>query len=445
MSRNHKVSARRSHRSLAIVGLVAAQAVAGVGWPGTAHAAPSTSRVSVTNAGGQANGASATPAVNVDGTVIAFSSSATNLVSGAGAGQIYVRDKVQGRTDLVSKRAGGTAGNASSVDPAISGDGRLVAFQSRASNLVTGDTNAVSDVFVHDRFTGTTTRVSVAGTGAQGNGASAQPAISEDGRYVAFASTASNLVPGDTNGVMDVFVHDRVNKTTTRASVSVAGAQANNASSNPSIARFGGKVAFQSSASNLVAQPDTNGTDDVFVGTRTRVELRASQSSGGAGGNLSSRDAVISANGLAVAFQSGASNLVAGDTNSRRDVFRHGVATRVTTLVSRAANGGVANGDSLAPSISDDGHRVAYSSSATDLVGRDGNGAVTDVFLTDVDAPAGAQNTLVSVGTGAAAANGASGFPALAANGLVTAFHSGAANLVAADTNQALDVFARTS
>jgi Tol biopolymer transport system component len=430
---------------MALVGLVAAQAVAGVGWSGTAHAAPSTTRVSVASTGAQANGASAAPAVNLDGTVIAFSSSATNLVAGAPAGQIYVRDKIQGRTDLVSKKPGGIAGNGSSVDPSISGDGRLVAFQSRATNLVSGDTNGVTDVFVHDRFTGATTRVSVASTGAQGNGTSAQPAISEDGRYVAFSSSASNLVPGDTNGVTDVFVHDRVNKTTTRASLSVTGAQANGASSNPSIARFGGTIAFQSSASNLVAEVDTNGTSDVFVASRTRVRLRASQSTSGTVGNLSSRDAVISANGLAVAYQSGATNLVAGDTNSRRDIFHHGVGTRLTTLVNRAANGGVANGDSLGPSISADGRRVAYSSSATDLVARDANGAITDVFVTSLDAAPGAQNALVSVSGGGAAGNGASAFPAITADGAGTAFHSSATNLVSGDTNGTLDVFARTA
>jgi hypothetical protein len=225
----------------------------------------------------------------------------------------------------------------------------------------------------------------------------------------------------------------------------VTGAQANGASSKPSIARFGGTVAFESAASNLVAAADTNGTTDVFVGTRTKVQLRASQSSSGAVGNVSSRDAAISANGLAVAYQSGASNLVAGDTNSRRDVFHHGVATRVTTLVTRAANGGVANGDSLAPSISADGRRVAYSSGASDLVARDSNGSVSDIFVTDIDAAPGAQNTLVSVAGAGAAANAASGFAALSADGRVTAFHSNATNLVAGDTNQVLDVFARTS
>ena len=211
----------------------------GLAW--TAHAAPSTTRVSVDSAGQQANGASAAPAVNIDGTVIAFSSRATNLPGANAEGQIYVRDKVQGRTDLVSKRVGGVAGTMTLWTGDLR-DGRLVAFQSQATNLVSSDTNGVSDIFVHDRFTGPNYAGQRGQHGAQGNGSSAQPAISEDGRYVAFASAASNLVSGDTNGVMDVFVHDRVNQTTTRASVSVTGAQANNASSNPSIARFGDRL-----------------------------------------------------------------------------------------------------------------------------------------------------------------------------------------------------------
>jgi hypothetical protein len=131
--------------------------------------------------------------------------------------------------------------------------------------------------------------------------------------------------------------------------------------------------------------------------------------------------------------------------DGRRDIFHHGVATRVTTLVVRAANGGVANGDSLAPSISADGRRVAYSSVATDLVSRDANGTITDVFVTDIDEAPGAQNRLVSISSAGAAANGASAFPALSANGLVTAYHSAATNLVAGDSNATLDVFARTS
>jgi WD40-like Beta Propeller Repeat len=145
-----------------------------------------------------------------------------------------------------------------------------------------------------------------------------------------------------------------------------------------------------------------------------------------------------------VVYHSGASNLVAGDTNSRRDIFSHIVGTRVTALVSRAANGGAANGDSLAPTVSQDGRRIAYSSSATDLVSRDLNGSVTDVIVTDLNAAPGAQNALASVSTGGSAANGASGFPALSRNGLVVAYHSSATNLVSGDTNGVLDVFART-
>ena len=145
-----------------------------------------------------------------------------------------------------------------------------------------------------------------------------------------------------------------------------------------------------------------------------------------------------------MAFQSGASNLVAGDTNeSPRHL--HQRRHRATSLVARAANGGVANGDSLAPSISADGRRVACSSVATDLVGQDLNGAITDVFVTNIDAAPGAQNRLVSLSSGGVAANGASAFPALSGDGLVTAFHSAPPTWWPRDTNTTLDVFARTS
>lgn len=443
MNTNHNRTIGPSRRNLTIAALLAAQ-TAGVAWAATAHAAPSTIRVSVNSQGQQANSSSTVPAVNVDGSVIAFSSSATNLGGSATTGQVFVRDQNTARTDLVSRPAGAGTPNGRSLDTSVSDDGRMIAFQSAASNLVAGDTNGRDDVFVVDRFTGAVTRVSVSSARAQGNSASFQPAISGDGRFVTFASTATNLVSGDTNAVSDVFVHDLNKRTTTRASVSVAGAQGNNASSNPSITRFGTKIAFESSASNLVAGADTNRTDDVFVASPTRVLSRASQSSAGVGGDVSSRDAQISANGLFVAFQSAATNLVAGDTNSRRDIFRHTVATGITTLVVKAANGGMANGDSLAPSISDDGRKVAFSSSATDLAGSDTNGTTSDVFVTDIDAAPGAQNTRVSV-AGNGAANGASAFASLSGNGAVTAYHSSATNLVAGDTNGTLDVFSRSS
>ena len=160
---------------------------------------------------------------------------------------------------------------------AISGDGRFVAFVSAATNLVTGDNNNAADIFVRDRQAGTTTRVSVTSTGGQANGASSDPAISADGRYVAFVSRATNLVAGDTNGVRDVFVHDRQTGATTRISVNSSENQGNAESLAPSLSADGRYVAFASSASNLVTG-DTNSTSDVFVrdrqaGTTTRVSV----------------------------------------------------------------------------------------------------------------------------------------------------------------------------
>ncbi|MDT7943806.1 MAG: hypothetical protein RQ985_04565, partial [Dehalococcoidia bacterium] len=158
----------------------------------------------------------------------------------------------------------GTEGNGYSWFPSISADGRYVAFESIASNLVPGDTNGVSDVFVHDRLTGQTTRVSVASDGTQGHSASDHPSISADGRYVAFESFASNLVPGDTNGKRDVFVHDRLTGQTARVSVASDGTQGNGDSIYPSISADGRYVAFVSGASNLVPG-DANGNIDVFI------------------------------------------------------------------------------------------------------------------------------------------------------------------------------------
>jgi WD40-like Beta Propeller Repeat len=440
--------ARRRRRRVALAGLVAAQVAAGVGWAGAAHAAPSTARVSINSAGQQGNGPSGGAVVNSDGNYIAFSSNATNLAGGITTGQVYLRDKIRGVTELVSKAVGGPLPNGRALDPDISDDGRFIAFQSFASNLVSGDTNGVDDVFVKDQVAGTVKRVSVSSSGSQGNDTSFQPAISGDGRYIAYGSRASNLVSGDTNGVADIFVHDRVFGTTTRASVGTTGVQSNRDSSNPSLSRDGAKVAFDSPASNLIAGADTNGTTDVFVASRTGVILRASQSSFGQEGNSSSRNAAISGDGRAVAYESSASNLVSGDTNGRRDVFHHDLITRLTNRVVNGRNSGLindpGNGDSGGAAISHTGRIVAFHSAATNLVSADPNGAVLDVFVANLDRPLGAQNTLASVSTAGAAANGASAIPDLSSNNQVVTFHSQASNLVAGDTNGTLDAFART-
>ncbi len=205
--------------------------------------------------------------------------------------------------------------------PSISADGRYIAFTSSASNLVPGDTNRNSDVFVHDTVTGTTSRVSIDSDGHQANGSSWHPSISADGRHIAYGSRASNLVAGDSNGRDDVFVHDTVTGTTRRVSIDSNGNQASSDLEAPSISADGRYIAFTSQASNLVAG-DTNGADDVFVhDTLTGTTRRVSTNSDGDQANASSMDPRISANGRYIAFYSYASNLVPGDTNGKLDVF----------------------------------------------------------------------------------------------------------------------------
>src|SRR6185436_2049194 len=199
-----------------------------------------------------------------DGRYVAFDSLAGNLVPGDTNGKrdVFVRDRQAGTTTLVSISSTGTQGGADSGGPVLSGDGRYVAFWSRAAVLVPDDTNVAPDVFVHDRQTGTTIRVSVDSAGVQGNDDSYPTSISRDGRYVAFTSLATNLVPGDTTGAQDAFVHDLVTGSTIRVSVDSNGAGGqggpHGSSFLPKLSGDGRYVVFQSEATNLVPG-DTNG------------------------------------------------------------------------------------------------------------------------------------------------------------------------------------------
>src|SRR5437016_457905 len=291
-------------------------------------------------------------------------------------------------TERVSVTSGGTEGNGASLGSALSADGRFVAFDSAATDLVAGDTNGVSDVFVHDRQTGTTERVSVASDGAQGNDSSGlvtfafPPALSADGRFVAFVSAAANLVASDTNGATDVFVHDRQTGTTERVSVASDGTESNAANVGSSLSADGRFVAFHSAATNLVAG-DTNGATDVFVHDRqTGTTERVSVASGGSQGNGSNAGPVLSADGRFVAFHGTASNLVGGDTNGTTDVFVHDRQTGTTERMSVASGGTQGNGPSSGAALSADGSLVAFHGTATNLVAGDANGAY-DVFVHD--------------------------------------------------------------
>jgi Tol biopolymer transport system component len=236
-------------------------------------------------------------------------------------------------------------GNAESTNSSISADGRLVAFDSAASNLVPGDTNGRPDAFVHDRATGTTSCVSVDSDRVPRGGAG--PSISADGRFVAFWSFSPDLVHGDRNGTFDVFVHDRATGVTSLVSVDSSGVQGNGSSGGASISVDGRFVAFSSRASNLVLE-DTNGWQDVFVhdrasGTVTRVSV----GSAGMEGDHESHSPSISADGGFVAFESAASDLVSGDSNRTEDAFVHDRAlVRVERVV--PANGSEAGGEFVA-------------------------------------------------------------------------------------------------
>jgi WD40-like Beta Propeller Repeat len=191
-----------------------------------------TTRISVSSAGAQGNSESEPRAISADGRFVAFWSNSPNLVAGDtnGSEDAFVRDRMTGKTSRISVSSSGEQGNNGSYPNAFSADGRYVAFESFADNLVAGDTNHARDAFVHDRVTGKTTRISVGSTGKQANNYSYPSAISADGRYVAFGSYADNLVAGDTNGRSDAFVRDRVTGKTTRVSVGSAGEQGNGGS-----------------------------------------------------------------------------------------------------------------------------------------------------------------------------------------------------------------------
>jgi Tol biopolymer transport system component len=398
-------------------------------------------RVSVTGDGSEANGLSGHPALSGDGRYVAFSSYASNLVPGDhnGTGDVFVRDRLMGTIERVSVAGDGGQANDLSEEPAISGDGRYVAFGSHATNLVPGDTNWSYDVFVRDRLAGTTERVSVAGDGGDANGASGEAALSGDGRYVAFSSYASNLVPGDTNNNLDVFVRDRLTGTTERVSVTYDGSPTYFPCNDPALSGDGRYVAFASWTPNLVPG-DTNGTGDVFVRDRLAgTTERVSVAGDGSEANAVSGEATLSGDGRYVGFSSGASNLVPGHTGTL-GVFVRDRLAGTTEQVSVAGDGSQANSHSQQPALSGDGRYVAFYSNASNIVPGDTN-AADDVFVRDRST--GTTERVSVAGDGSEPNGGSSPFSAISGDGRYVAFGSDASNLVPGDTNAATDVFVR--
>ena len=353
-----------------------------------------TTRVSVDSAGNQGNSFSATSSMSADGRFVAFESDASDLapndapMCGTEPNKyncidIFVRDRHLGTTTRVSVDSAGNGGNGTSPPPSLTAESRFGPSESRASDLVPNDSSDQPDVFAHDRQTNDTTIVSVNSAGNKGDSYSYGPSISADGRFVAFWSAATNLVPNDTNSwKVDVFVRDRQLGTTTVVSVDSAGNQGNNGGGDPSISADGRFVAFVSSSTNLVPN-DSNNTSDVFVRDRQLgTTALVSVDSAGTQGNKSSGGSglSISADGRFVAFDSAASNLAPNDTNNTFDVFVRDLTLGTTTRVSVDSAGNQGNGSSQGPSISADGRLVAFHSDATNLVPNDTNSTL-DVFV----------------------------------------------------------------
>ncbi|MFG1607806.1 TolB family protein [Actinoplanes sp. NPDC049265] len=408
-----------------------------------AAAGARTVRVSVTSSQRQARGISLNPRISANGRYVAFVSNAPNLAPGGAkdAFNAFVRDRQAGTTRQVNLSGSGAPGDDGITgDIRISADGRYVAFSSSAGNLVHGDTNGTSDVFVRDLQRQRTTRVSLSGTGAQGNDfSSGSLGLSADGRYVAFESYATNLVPGDTNGFADLFLHDRRTGRTSRVNLGDDGSQANHVSGSPSVSADGRYVAFTSYAGNLVAG-DTNNQFDVFVrDRRTGRTTLISRTPAGRPGQFNSYASSISADGRYVAFTSDSLDLVGGDLNEYNHVFVRDLRIGRTTLVSVSSSGRQANDFCNRVTMSADGRYVLFSSRANTLVPGDTN-AVEDVFLRDRWRRT---TTRISLTDSGGQSNGYSSGPSIGAGGHIVTFESNAGNLVPGDTNAEPDVFVR--
>src|SRR5918999_1063264 len=381
-----------------------------------------------------------------DGRFVVFASAASNLVAGDtnAVGDVFVRDRRTGVTERMSVGPRGVQGNGDSnfagiaTAPAISDDGRYVAFKSDASNLVKGDRNNLTDVFVRDRAAGTTERIS-------GNGGGDDPGISPDGNFVAF-----DTFDFDADFAQDIYLRNRTTGTIERISVSHDGSEIFGTSEDPVVAN-GPVVAFASSAPNLVPD-DGQSNIDVFVRdlsgpSQTTERVTKSSDEQPAGEFDTSRNAAITPDGRFVAFQSDAQNFTAvPQTGFFADVFVRDRRAGTTVLASPNGAGGEASGQSEDPEISADGRFVAFAAFASDLIAgtTDPDGElVRDAFVRDLTA----QSTeMVSVNSAHedATRNGFHddvGAGPISADGLVTLMATQADNLFAGDDNLANDVY----
>ena len=407
----------------------------------TASAAAQTNLpVSVSSAGALANNNSYYSLVSTDGRYVVYQSEAGNLVPNDfnNTYDIFRRDLQSNVTDLVSVGTSGNSASGLGLSPALSGDGRFVVWSSNAGNVIVGDTNGTWDVFLRDMVAGITTRISLLGNGAQALLRSDQPRISPDGRFVTFESDA-DLIPGDTNGFKDCYRLDRNTGLLDLVSSDSAGVPGNSISYAAQPSDDGRYVVFFSSASNLVAG-DTNGWADVFrKDVTTGTTLRVNVSTAGVQTNNESIWPSISGDGQVVTYCSVASNLVPGDSNGQFDVFARDIPAGVTTRLNVQPNGLQANSYVHSPTaLSTDGRFVIYASLSSNLVPGDLNG-FQDSFIRDRLLQV---TERVGFGFNGSEANSDSFVPHMTPDMRVITFTSNANNIVPGDTNGLRDIFA---
>lgn len=378
------------------------------------------------------------PFLSGRGRYIAFSSNASNLVPGDtnNRGDCFVLDQATHLIQRVNITWDGRQSNDHGLQVRTSEDGRYAVFYTWASNMIPDDKNGWPDVFIRDLFTGDVKRVSVASDGSEGDNGAASFDITPDARFISFASHASNMVDDDTNDRIDVFLHDRQTGVTERVSVSSSGDEGNGQSSQNAINADGRYIAFRSTSDNLI-ENDWNVRGDVFVRDRLlgTTEVVSVSSSGVLGNGSSGYNGVdITPDGRYIAFGSEASNLVPNDTNGQIDVFVHDRWLGTTERVSVGTDGSQDDGDM--PAISDDGRFVAFFSGGQwDPHDNNGEG---DIYVRD---RLTRTTRLVSRSTGGWVGDKVSAWPVISGDGRFIAFESDATNLVPNDNNNRRDVF----
>lgn len=327
-------------------------------------------KVSLSSTGEASNGDCAFASPTADATQVVFQSDASNLVPGDENSfeDVFIRDLRTGETELVSVGLDGEEGDSASLRPSVSHDGTRVAFASRAKNLVVGDTSYRQDIFVRDLEKGETVRVNLGLQGEEANGYSGNPLLSGNGRFVVYRSEANNLVPNDNNGMADIFVHDLQAQSTERVNLGLGGRETNGKTYEATISDDGRYVAFYSRASNLVAE-DENDHLDVFVRDRVlKTTQRVSLDHQGREIEGASIFAKISGDGSAVAFVSGAPGITPKEGYGYNDVFVRDIQSAKTYKASVGSNGARSKAGSSDPILSTDGQTVAFASWASNLV-----------------------------------------------------------------------------